>query len=338
MIKVYIGQLCPGYSHHPILYPNLGRVEKKSRLFLEKAFDIIKKPLVLVVENMGEADFIMLPHEYFAVEKEKAYLDGYIKMARENDKKVLIFDWSDLDRPIDIPEAIVYRVSQYKSSMLSNVIVMPYFVEDLGRFEPKRKSSIPSVGFVGYAGYRNIPHQVKQYFKDLLESGPRKSGLYWRKRVIKLIGKDSRIKSNFVIRLFYTPHRDTIKMDPDLARREFLDNIQQSDFTLTPKGDANGSIRFFETLSFGRVPILIDTDCPLPLEGTIDYDAFILRVDWKDIGSLSRRIVELYDSISDEQFVGMQIGARHAFEQFLRADKFFEHSFSTLKNKYIQAK
>ena len=122
MIKVYIGELCSGYSQHPVLYPNLGRVRKESRLFLDKAFDVLKEPLVEVVQNPKEADFLMLPHEYFVIEQERAYINQYVRLAQELDREILIFDWSDLDQAIDIPHSIVFRVSQYKSKMKNNVI------------------------------------------------------------------------------------------------------------------------------------------------------------------------------------------------------------------------
>jgi hypothetical protein len=124
MIKVYIGKLISGYSHHPLLYKNLGRPDKKTRLFLNTAFDVIKEPLVGIVDSPQESDFFMLPYEYFVIEKEKEYLYQFISLASEYKKKILIFDWSDYDKKIDIPTAIIFRVSQYKKDKLDNVIVI----------------------------------------------------------------------------------------------------------------------------------------------------------------------------------------------------------------------
>lgn len=331
MIKVYIGELCPGYSHHPLLFPNLGRPEKKSRLFLSRAYDVLKGPLVEIVKEPGMADYFMLPHEYFVIEKEWEYLYRFKAVADEYKKKILIFDWSDYDRPIKIDNAIIFRVSQYKSQKRENVIVMPPFVEDLGALPNKFKSTLPTVGFVGYAGYRSFFHFLKGGFKDLFKFGVHKNGLYWRRKAINILRKDSRIKTNFLVRHFYSGHSDTIKMEPNKAREEYIRNITESDFTLAPKGDGNYSIRFFEVLSLGRVPILVDTDCILPLEEEVDYSKAIIRVPARSLTELPERVATFYANIGNGEFIAMQIAARQIFENHLRADKYFPYVFDKLK-------
>ena len=45
----------------------------------------------------------------------------------------------------------------------------------------------------------------------------------------------------------------------------------------------NFSVRFYETLAMGRIPIFIDTDSPLPDIGNKDWRDFIVWVEQKDI-------------------------------------------------------
>ena len=73
--------------------------------------------------------------------------------------------------------------------------------------------------------------------------------------------------------------------------------------------------------------MLINTDCVLPLANMIDYDKFAVSVEYTDIPSIERRILEFYDALDDEEFEARQKMARAAFDalrpgNFLRAHLF----------------
>jgi len=53
----------PDVPHLQILYPNLGQIKRGDRiLFLDKAFDCLKEPLVKIVDKPEDADFFLRPH------------------------------------------------------------------------------------------------------------------------------------------------------------------------------------------------------------------------------------------------------------------------------------
>jgi len=54
--------------------------------------------------------------------------------------------------------------------------------------------------------------------------------------------------------------------------------IQDSVFCACPRGMGLTSIRFFETIAAGRIPILIADDTQLPLASMIDWASLIVRV------------------------------------------------------------
>lgn len=64
---------------------------------------------------------------------------------------------------------------------------------------------------------------------------------------------------------------------------KWIETLNNSKFIMSPRGGGLNSIRFFETLAFGRIPILIADDTKLPLEDTINYNKFIVRVPEKKI-------------------------------------------------------
>ena len=118
-----------------------------------------------------------------------------------------------------------------------------------------------------------------------------------------------------------------------MARTEYVDNIKNSDFTLSPKGDGNFSVRFFESLSLGRIPLLIDTDCALPLEDEVDYDEFILRVSYKDLPKLAQIVANYYSTLTPEAFLSEQKRCREVFEKYLKIDVFFK---KVLTQEFLQ--
>jgi hypothetical protein len=64
--------------------------------------------------------------------------------------------------------------------------------------------------------------------------------------------------------------------------REHLNNCR---FIACPRGDGLSSLRFFEALAWGRIPILIADDTALPLDGVIPYHEFVVRVPEGDVAN-----------------------------------------------------
>lgn len=155
-----------------------------------------------------------------------------------------------------------------------------------------------------------------------------KKGLWYRRKVMRLLARDPRIETHFIVRKTFSANTKTISLDPETARREYIENMRDSDFVLASKGDGNFSVRFYEAISMGRIPIVIDTDMVFPLEDFVHYDDFILRVPYTDIDRLADIVVDFYTNLTEEKFVAMQKAARVAYERYLRYDAFFNTLFT----------
>ena len=134
MTKVYItGEFLKNKSYLPVLFPNFGELKNEKRLFADLGNRAFKRQVFDIVTDINEADFILLPHDFFdVITTDKNYLQRHIDLAHQHHKKLLIFDLSDYtEREIDVPEAWVFRIAGYRSQMKNNVIIMPKFVEDL---------------------------------------------------------------------------------------------------------------------------------------------------------------------------------------------------------------
>lgn len=343
MKSVYIGKLrSDGISYLPILYPNLGKIYKEGRIFLNKAFDVLEKPVLMIEDDPSKADFVMIPYEYYFIRHDKAYIQSFVDLAEKHKKTLVIFDPSDFDYEINYPNSIVLRYSQYKYKKKDYEIIVPPFAEDLLQDRPIKilqKKELPTVGFVGWASLKNTTQSVKFYIKTFLVDlrailNPNlvatKKGIYFRMKAIKCLKASLLVRTLFIIRKSFSGHGNDIELDPEIARSEYVKNIEESDFILAPKGDGNYSIRFYEVLSMGRVPILIDTETILPLENVLNYNEFIVRVDHKDIHKLPEILSKKYAGLDNESYKSMQIKARQAFTDHLRADVFLARLFDDI--------
>jgi hypothetical protein len=341
MIKVFIHKTLDAAPHIPLLMPNLGESSAKNELFRGQAFKYLTEPIVEIAENPDQSDFILLPHNYQSAKNNPAYWSDFIKFSKNSGKPLIIFAVGDKDEKINVPNSIIFKYSMYKSSQGKNEIKMPTYVEDLALYKPvgfRRKGARPIVGFCGWGDYADLQNRLKSYLKyfaidarKLLFLNPelevRKKGIYFRKKALKNLSDSELIGTNFIIRKSHSAHKKTIELSPEQAREEYINNIAESDFSLAVRGDANESMRFYEILSLGRIPILIDTDIVLPLESEIDYDEFILRIHYKDIGKADKIISEFYKNLTEEKFLNMQKKAREAFEKYLRTDAFLKFIF-----------
>ena len=328
MIRAYIPQAIPGLRKPYFLeaLPSEG-----SRIFQTipiKEFEGI----ITRVPEPRFADIVIAPHEYADLCRNRSRFGEYREVARSAGKRLLISAYQDDNSPIHIDGAIVLRICGYKSQLQRNEIISPGYVEDIGAMHgstPLGKGGRPSVGFAGMAGFTDLPARVRYVIRNyLLRHGAKRQGVYFRRRSLALLGRDPRIELHAIVRNSFSGNRKTVEVSPEQARREYIDNMTKNLFTLAPRGDGNQSLRFFETLSCGRIPVLIDTDISLPLEDRIDYDAFMLRIPWQKLDELPERVWQFWDSHSEDEIRAMQLQARRVFEEYLYAPAFFRRIFT----------
>lgn len=337
MIKVF-ANILPDIPYIPFLYPNLGLQEQDSILFLNNAFKDMDMLFVELVSTPEESDYILLPHNYSSLKGRMRYIKEQVALAKKLKKKLIIFWHGDSDAPVQLENTIVFRTSQYGYSQQVNEVMMPAYAEDLlvGDLQVRAKhKGKPIVGFCGWADYKNTKNRIGTIIKNSVINvlcasgnqniGSHKKGITLRMQAIDLLKKSDAVESNFIIRSSYSGNVKTIKTDVEKTRKEYVHNMINSDYALIVKGDGNYSYRFYEALSLGRIPVLLDTDCILPLEDVIDYDTCVLRVDYKNLLELSAIIAGHYQSLTSEEFIGMQKVARKVFEQYLSTNSYFRY-------------
>lgn len=282
--------------------------------------------------DLTEADIVILPHEYAVLKERPSYLHDCLTEARTAGKHVLLSAYQDDTEPLSFEGVTVLRSSAYKSALSPHEIVMPAYVEDLGAAygsAPREKGTRPSVGFVGKAAFSSVRDAVRYVLKDLVFSrGNKRSGMYFRRRALQALAHDARIDFRHTPRRSFSAHKKSIELPQDVARAEYIASIQENLFTLAPRGDGNYSLRFYETLSLGRIPILIDTDMPLPLESELDYDAFTLRIPWEETQRSGDYIASFFAEKSEEELNSMQQRACEVFTTHLFMPAFLRRTLT----------
>jgi len=318
-------------------------------LFLSSAAQTAVITSAQLVSTPAEADYFLIPQAVTALTPAvNRYLDEIRELAKASKKKMIVFIGGDLSHNIFIDDMIVLKGSQYSRLKRANEIIVPPLVEDLspeanqplaGGIKIRLKADQPTVGFCGWAAAGNLAGWLKYWFKNLKPgSVVFRKGLYFRRRAIKALKQSNLVKTNFLIRRSFSGNLKTASGDPAKLRREYLENIVNSDFILAPKGDGNFSLRFYETLSAGRIPVLIDTDCVLPLEGEINYDEVMVRVPYRQIAQIGGIVNNWYRQLSPKEWAEKQKSARRLFAERLRYDQFFNLLLARPLEDWLQAR
>lgn len=344
MLSVYVGKLLPQRFHHlEFLYPNLG-FSAETNSFSEPNPFVNVGPIIRTVSSPYEADAHLLPYGVKMAEVQGSYLAEFLRVVEEVPKPLIVCSYGDSSETSSIPATIVLRTSAYRSTLAKNEILVPPHIPDLGKLYgtlQKQKEEIPTVAFCGYAAFPSVKSQIKFLYKDTLAGigsifsdsiAVHRQGIYFRQKAMSVLSNSSRVQTKFITRSFYSGSQKTIGMDSKIARKEYIENMQSSDLALAPKGDGNYSLRFYEALSLGRIPILIDTDTPLPGDDNW-YKDVILRVSWKDIDKLPQIVTDWFNSISNDEFVAMQERARGLFVERLFAPRFYTELFADIERR-----
>jgi hypothetical protein len=338
-------------QHTPLLYPfwgnSLNRVKNpfQFELFERHSFDT---SFYLITEKLEEADMILMPYSHNTARK---FAPDILKLCAENSaasgKPLLIDGIGDIENEVSTPNSVVLRYGGYRFLKKKNEIHIPPYADDLleiyngGTLVLREKPQKPSVSFAGWATLtpgqelraiiKGLPDKLRALFDS--RYGACKKGVFFRREAVRVLTKSEKITTNFLVRRSFSGHHDTAEKSPDILRREFIENLLESDYALDVRGDANASIRLFEILSLGRIPVILDTERNLPFSDKINYSDFSLIIDFRDLEKLPEKIAEFNKSISEEKYRDMQRLARAAYLQYFRVDALTRHIMKEIQKK-----
>ncbi len=329
-IKLFSPKSCknPSIDYYiPLLFPFWGKGERKDISSHDAdRFDGWWKSgdqHFQLVDSIKACDIVILPYEW-----QQGY-DAAFQLAQaaaSHNKPFILFFNSDSTEDIPIENAVIFRTSLYKSQQKKNEFALPGWNSDFakkylaGTFNPKDKGDVPVIGYIGYIDYRNPREYFKFITRYVRHPGMQQLGPRLRGACVRKLSASALVKTNFNIRNGCQTGTSTLK-----DRREFVQNILDSDYSLVCRGGGNFSYRLYEVLSLGRIPLFIDTDCVLPYDHIIDWKRFCLWVDCKDVTKLDRIVADFHDRLSNDEFKAMQKEARNAYEQWICPTGFYRN-------------
>lgn len=300
----------------------------------------------------NQADIVIFPFDWCWVrgfswrerddqEAKRRFIELYRSVEGSGKSISAFFSGDRSCEKIPLDNATLFRQSAYKSRAESkSCFAFPAFVEDFVASylsnEPvlREKSPVPVVSFCGLANPPNITSHIKSvvYLIDTLirlghtDVVPAK-GENLRSRILRTVTDSSLVKSSFIVRdqnLFIGADDTNSKVK---LREEFIGNVLESDYVLCCRGSGNYSYRLYETLSLGRIPIIIDTDIALPFDDLIDWKQHAIWVSERDIDLLPEIVAEFHERITPAQFKELQEENRRLWQTWLSPEGFFGNFF-----------
>lgn len=331
MLKLYTDTSFLTQTHRREVFPLLFDIHFKQSEKLSKYYDL--------VNTVEASDIVVLPINYATFFKHKKALKSLLQVAKKHKKHLWVYTAGDFGFTNYIPNSSTFRLGGFKSQLDKNSFIIPSFINDPyltqipDGFSVLEKTIQPTIGFVGHAqtgmakfikeSLGHFKTNVKRYLKKILAD---KQSFYpssiKRFLYLSVLGEDSRLKTNFILRNNYRAGV-TSATDKEKSTTEFYENMFNNAYTFCSRGVGNFSVRFYETLAMGRIPILLNTDCKLPLESQIDWKTHCIIIEEKDLTKMPNKILEFHNGISDKDFQALQLNNRELWETKLMRHHYF---------------
>ncbi|MFA6922795.1 MAG: exostosin family protein [Bacteroidales bacterium] len=298
-----------------------------------------------LVHEPDNADFFILPINWEwlkalnLLEKSKFL----INLANEKNKKIIVFYYDDDDKDIGLENSIVFRTSLNKSKQrTANSInfAMPSWREDIKVINFKdnyflsKKEEKPKIGFRGCSQ----PIDALEIFKKKLKNNINRvsykiskkcllhekwyyDGYKFRADALKILKNNDKINSDITITSMFGDKKLTMSQN----KKMFIDNIINNNYVLCTRGGGNYSYRFYETIICGRIPVFINTDCVLPYDFCIDWKKYVVWVEENEINKIDKILLDFHNSISDEEFLNLQLNIRKLYEEYISPSGFINN-------------
>ncbi len=347
MVKLYFPKHLYNPKNRGQLFPLLKPFLKGEDFTEEQRLEMyhVSSSDFCLVDSIKEADCIMLPMSwnYYVKNKQLKEVKKFITEANKLQKKVLSFTTGDFGVAIPTYDnLIVFRPSGERSKLPNNHFGLPSFIVDplqkhfnskkvyIREYNPK-----PVIGFCGQTNsstYNAIKETIRTVFRNLKfycklsNELPQKiqSTSKLRSKVLEEIKKSSKLEANFIERNKYRAGVKS-KEERQKTTQEFYNNIKETDYTVCIRGAGNFSVRFYETLAMGRIPIFVNTDCILPLADKIDWKKHVVWIEENEIPFIEEKVLDFHNNCTPEKLKEIQYSNPKLWEEKLTLGGFFKH-------------
>ncbi len=143
-------------------------------------------------------------------------------------------------------------------------------------------------------------------------------GTVIRNRGLATLRKSEIIEADIVTRDAYFGFHSMDKRTR--MRQEYVEHMLRNDYIFCPRGAGNYSLRLFETIASGRIPILIDTDLVMPFADVIPWQEIAVWVPMSEIDRLDEHVVAFHTRLGEHGYRALQTRLRDICERYLSRD------------------
>jgi hypothetical protein len=264
-----------------------------------------------------------------------ALAQQFVDLAVSARLRTLVVVNHDVTDPLPVHgPMVVLRTSLDRHTRASWEFALPAWHENIvdthlgGRLSLREYRSKPIVSFCGIAARNNPPLKRRIKFaamralKRLGYYWPHNDGIYLRTLAMSHLDASRLVETSFIVRDAYF---GGIPAPKSKVRTEYIQNILDSDYVLCVRGNGNFSFRFFEAMSLGRTPVLIDTDCVLPFDFMHNYKDLCVIVPEDKVHQVDQRMCEFHAAFNDRTYRLHQERVRSFWLEWLSPEGFFRH-------------
>jgi hypothetical protein len=295
--------------------------------------------------KIEDAEILLFPMDanYYYKNKWK-WLAGLCKMAFDKGLYSFILVTGDYGEVFpDIPGLTYFRMGGFASQLSSNNKGFPVMLSDhleiryqTDDIAPVPWEEKPKIGFCGNAS-PSLIKAGKEYFKYIIENTRRFTKNPLRKdyeplfasarerwKILCELEQSPLIETNFIYRDQYRGGARTVD-ELEKTTNEYYTNIRESAYVLCVRGAGNFSVRLFETLMMGRIPIFINTDCVLPLEDEIEWRKHVVWVEEINPDKIVEITLNFHNSFTEDGFAELQKSNRSIWLDQLNLGNYFNY-------------
>ncbi len=304
-------------------------------------YGISTQDLILSV-NPKNADILILPltwnyyFEYGKINEAKEILKYYEIL----NKPIITWVSGDYTHMVQDGNFILLQHNLYSSRRKNYEYAYPVIIRDpfdyLNFYGLNIASDFKntSISFCGTADW-TLLNKYESFLKEMLFKIKNRiikpyldlrlpiSGMNLRGKMLKSFDQNTNLNVNLILR----KRNDSIQISKEKYKFEYWNNILSSPFTICLRGNGNFSVRFYETLAIGRIPILIDTDCVLPLDKEINWSKHCIMIKNTDPKKVVESVNMRINNMHNNEIINMQIANRKLWVDKLSFSGFY-YSFT----------
>ena len=342
------------------IYTDIAHISQENRnhviviikALLEKTEDPLHRLLrkkFEIVEDIQASDFCLLslPWNCYQNSAMRPRLEEIADIAAQNNQFLFAMADGDYEPIVHLKNVVLFHPGPNKSIRRRNAhtFALPSFWPDYrkiyfdDRQTYRQKQPRPVVGFCGQGA--STPRKLVVYvLRNFMRNLRYRLGTYdfvpepvihstiLRSRALKQLRTSTLIDDKFVVRNRYragvrSEEERRISFHP--TKVEFVQNIYNTDYTLCIRGGGNFSVRFYETLSLGRIPIFVNTKCVLPYDFEIDWKTYCCWVEQHEIPYIAEKVADFHANLSADDFVDRQKACRNVWENWVSQEGFYRN-------------